>query len=148
MKSDGLQKDADRLSRLLLPYLSIQLVLMLMTYLDQPVYLAAYRAEGVMTVTGWLGVWLALALFGPGMCVFLLVRKGLRGVLAEKERANLLAGYLLGFISGLAAVGLRFMPVMPVGFFHFVALFLLALVLAFFTWKWLRNKRMREEIFP
>lgn len=148
MNEKRIENEIRRLSAGLPLYLAIQLTLLVMTYLDQGVYLRAYRADGLLNITAWAAGWLALALFGLGAGGALLALKSLRATLPADERVKLSAGYLLGFIAGLLTLGVRFMPALPQGYFLTVLLLLLVFSFVYFGWRRLKGRGSGEEIFP
>jgi hypothetical protein len=146
MTDNFYQKEAGRLVKALPIYLAVQVMTLLITYLEFPVYMEAYQAHQMMTVSGWVGIWFALVTFGAATGLTLLINKTWKSIFSERERSKLVTGYFLGVTAGLLALGLRFMPVMPVLYFYIVGGVILLLVLACILWS--RRQSQLDEIFP
>ena len=56
-------------------YLTVQTVLLLVTYLDFPVYAEVYRTRQFLEVTPWLGIWSLFTLLGLTTGLYLLLGK-------------------------------------------------------------------------
>lgn len=59
MTDDFLHKEGNKLAKVLPIYLGAQVTILLMTFLDFPVYMETYQANHNMTVSAWMG---------PGFC--------------------------------------------------------------------------------
>ena len=146
MKDTDLHKGRERWAKALPVYLGIQAAILLMTFLDFPVYMDAYQSSRYLAVGGWVGLWFVLAFFGLTGGMILLTGKTWKTVLSEKERAKLVAGYFLGAIAGLLTLGLRFMPVMSAVYFYVVGGLVVLLGAVYLVWT--RRQTKPEEIFP
>lgn len=146
MTDADLHKEYERWIKALPVYLGIQAAILLMTFLDFPVYMDAYQSNRYLTVSGWVGLWFVLAFFGLSGGVILLTRKTWKTAFSEKERAKLVTGYFLGAIAGLLTLGLRFMPVMPAAYFYGIGGLVLLLGAVYLVWT--RRQVKPEEIFP
>ncbi|HEX7567904.1 MAG TPA: hypothetical protein VF355_05000 [Anaerolineaceae bacterium] len=146
MTDDFLHKEGNKLAKVLPIYLGAQVTILLMTFLDFPVYMETYQANHNMTVSAWMGAWFLLVTFGLTIGIILLISKTWKMVFSERERVKLVAGYLLGAIAGLLTLGVRFMPIMPSQYFYLVGGFGLLSIIAYIVW----NKRQSkfDEIFP
>jgi hypothetical protein len=138
-------KDLQRLLTTLPAYLAVQVTLLVVTYLDFPVYYEVYRALGYLTVTGWWVIWLLLAIFGLVNAVALLTKQAWKLALPGQTHAQYAAGYLLGFIAGLVTLGIRFLPLVPPFYFILVGCLLLGEA-GYVLWN--RRQSKTEEIFP
>ncbi len=146
MTEDTLQKQARLLTSALPIYLAAQAATLLFTILDTPLYLEAYRANHVLEVTAWLGVWFVLVIFGVANAVFLLLRDSWRRLLDEPQRAKLALGYFLGGLTGLLTLGIRFIPIISLNYFLCPGVFAVLAIGAYFLWK--RRGHKAEQLFP
>ena len=127
-------------------YLTVQTVLLLVTYLDFPVYAEVYRTRKFLEVTPWLGIWSLFTLLGLTTGLYLLLGKMGKSVFNEFERARLAFGWLMGVAAGLLTLGIRFMPVMPAWYFYAAGGLVLVLIAAY--WGWNKLQARMNEIFP
>ncbi len=146
MIDESLERDAIRLSKALPMYLAVQVATLVFTALDRPVYIQAYRAGNQFAVTGWMGAWLVLVLFGLATSVFLLIRRSWCVLFQERTRARLSLGYFLGSVMGLLTLGTRFAPVIAPQYFLQVGIFALLVIAGYFLWG--RREHKPEELFP
>ena len=134
MTDDFLHKEGNRLVKALPIYLAAQVTLLLMTFLDSPVYMETYQANHNLTISGWIGAWFLLVTVGLATGLILGISKTWNTVFSARERVKLVAGYLLGAIAGLLTLGVRFMPILPLEYFYFIGGFALLLVLFYLVW--------------
>ncbi|MDX9865560.1 MAG: hypothetical protein RBT34_12220 [Anaerolineaceae bacterium] len=139
-------KERERIIKILPVYLTVQVVMLVMTYLDFSVYAEVYRMQKFLVVTPWLGAWFLLAMAGLIPGIYLLVSKTGKRVFNEVEQARFSLGWLFGVIAGLLTLGIRFMPVMPGWYFYIVGglFFLLSAI----YWTWNKRHTRANEIFP
>ncbi len=122
-------------------YLAIQATILVMTFLDSPVYIANYHFSHYLQVTPWALPWLVLLIFGLVFGISALVRKDVEG-----NRQKVAAGYLLGVLAGFVTLGIRFMPVLPREYFYVLGALTLLYLSAYFAFR-MRVGR-NEELFP
>lgn len=146
MIEETLQKEDKSLVKVLPIYLAVQVITLLLTYLDYPVYMEAYRANKYFVVNGWFGAWFILEIFGLATAIFLLVRKSWQLLFDGKARMKLAMGFFLGGLTGLLTLGIRFMPVMPQQYFIAVGALALLYISGYFFWK--KRVQTIEELFP
>jgi peptidoglycan/LPS O-acetylase OafA/YrhL len=141
-----LNLEGNRLAKILPTYLVVQGVTLVMTFLDYPVYLEAYQVNHNLSVSLWLGGWFVLEIFGLSIGLILWISKTWKMVFTERVRDKLVAGYFLGVIVGLLALGLRFLPVISKSYFTSVGVLALLLAVVYF----IRNRQPAhtEEMFP
>ncbi len=146
MIEETLPKEAQYLARALPLYMTAQGTMLLFTALDVPIYTELYRANHFFTVSGWVGAWFVLVIFGLANAVFLLAHKSWRILFDERARAKLSLSYFLGSLTGLLTLGVRFIPIIAPQYFLWVGVFALLSIGAYLVWK-KRVQRM-EELFP
>jgi hypothetical protein len=146
MTEETLPKEAQYLTRALPMYLAAQAATLLFTALDTPTYVELHQARHFLAVSGWLGLWFALVLFGLASAAFLLVRRSWRVLFDANARAKLALGYFLGAITGLLTLGIRFIPVISPQYFLQVGVFGVLFIGAFLVWS--RRAQKAEDLFP
>src|SRR5512140_3184577 len=117
MTEESLPKEGQYLTKALPMYLAAQVAILLFTALDIPAYVELYRANHFLAVTGWVGAWFVLVIFGMANAVFLLARQSWRVLFEERVRAKLALAYFLGGITGLLALGIRLIPIIAPQYF-------------------------------
>lgn len=146
MIEETLPKEARYVARALPPYLAAQVGILIFTALDSPAYLELYRAKHFFTVSGWVGAWFVLVIFGLANAVFLLARRSWRILVDERARAKLALSYFLGSLTGLLTLGIRFIPIIAPQYFLWVGVFALLSIGAYLVWK--KRIHKMEELFP
>jgi hypothetical protein len=146
MTDDFLHTEGRWIVKALPIYLGVQVITLLMTYLEAPVYVELYLADHNLPITGWAGIWFSLEVFGLATSLILLISQAWKMVLSARERAKLVTGYLLGVIAGLLTLGLRFFPIISPEYFFVVGGG--ALLVVFVSIFWIKRRPRLEEIFP
>lgn len=146
MTEESVPKQAQYLMQALPMYLTAQGATLLFTALDTPAYMELYQARHFLAVSGWVGLWFVLVLFGFANAVFLLARNSWRVLFDEKARIRFSLGYFLGSLVGLLALGLRFIPIIAPQYFLQVGVFAALSIGAYLIWS--RRGRKAEELFP
>ncbi len=146
MTEESLPKQAEYLTKALPMYLAAQGAALLFTALDTPTYMELYQARHFFAVTGWVGLWFVLVLFGLANAIFLLVLESWRVLFHEKARIKLSLGYFLGGLTGLLTLGLRFVPIIAPQYFLQVGIFGVLSVGAYLVWN--RRAQKVDDLFP
>jgi hypothetical protein len=145
MSEEKMQKERNWMVKMLPCYLAVQVVTLLLTFMDFGVYYEAYRARGYVIAGGWLGVWAALLVAGLGSAVYLLISRTGKAI-ELRLRMKLAGGYWLGSLAGLLALGLRFLPIFFPGYFWSIFALLAVSGAAYAAWN--RRPRLDEDMFP
>jgi len=127
-------------------YLTVQATLLLSALLEFPVYMLEYQDHNWMTITPMTVVWIFLTVSGLVFGISFLVRRAWKQTLEAAQRLDLAGGYLLGALVGMAALGIRFMPLISHWYFYCVGALTLLLAFAYFFAK--RRSAKPEELFP
>ncbi len=146
MTEETLRKEGQYLTKALPMYLAVQVAILLFTALDTPLYLDLYRVNHFFTVSGWIGAWFVLVIFGLANAVFLLARRSWRVLFEENVRVKLALGYFIGGITGLLTLGVRVIPIIAPQYFLQVGVLAVLPIGAYLIWN--RHGHKSDELFP
>jgi hypothetical protein len=146
MTDDFFHKEGIKLVMALPIYLCVQVAILLMTFLDYPVYMDAYLANHNTAINGWSGAWFLLEMIGFVLSIIILFSKRWKINFGERERVKLGASYFLGAVAGLVTLGLRFMAMIPAEYFLIIGGIVLLAAIAYLIWS--KRQPKLDEIFP